>query len=167
MRVGRTILGFAAVLALSAPLAAQSTNPVFKTSGWSGYAQFDTQQRFQNCTVYRSAGEGLEYGIRATSQLGMFVGLSNKAWNMQPSAGYEFTIEVGSYRKDLRGTVAAETRNTLWIDAGNDADLRRAIAAGGTMSLIGRNNARFTLPLQGGDNAMRKLLACTALYGVE
>ena len=161
----RMLAGLAAALALAVPGAAQNTSN-FKTGGWTGYAQFD-QQRFQYCIVYRAGNDGLEYGIRTTAQLGMFVGVSNKAWNMEPSSGYEFTIEVGSYRKDHRGTVTADRRNTLWLDVGNDADLRRAIAAGGTMNLIGKGSARFSLALLGSDNAMRKLLACTALYGVE
>lgn len=166
MRAGRILAGLASALALAAPAVAQTASN-FKTSGWTGYAQFDGQQRFQYCIVYRTGGDGLEYGIRTTAQLGTFVGVSNRSWNMEPSSGYEFTIEVGGYRKDHRGTVTEDRRNTLWLDVGNDADLRRAIAAGGTLNLIGKGSARFSLPLVGGDNAMRKLLACTALYGVE
>ena len=169
MHGARRSLGSAALFAVAAASAGAqtATMPSFKTSGWSGYAQFDTQQRFQYCIVYRTGDAGLEYGIRATPQLGMFVGISNRAWNMQASSGYEFTIEVGGYRKDHRGTVTEDRRNTLWLDVGNDADLRRAIAAGGTMNLIGKGGMRFSLVLTGSDNAMRKLLACTALYGVE
>jgi len=166
MSAGRIIFGVVVAAALATSARAQ-TMPNFKTSGWSGYAQFDAQQRFQYCIVYRGGADGLEYGIRTTAQLTMFVGISNKTWNMEPSTSYEFSVELGDYKKTHRGTVTADRRNTLWIDTGNDADLRRAIAGGGTLNLVGKGSARFTLPLAGSDNAMRKLLACTALFGVD
>jgi len=170
MRAGRISFGVVVALALAGPALAQTQTPAiaaFKSGAWTGRAQFDAQQNFEYCIVYRSGTDGIEYGFRVNNQLGMMVGLSNRAWNMQPSTGYEFSLELGDYKKTHRGAVSAEHRSTLWINVGNDADLRRAIAGGGTLNLVGKGNARFVLNLGGSDNAMRKLLTCTALFGVE
>jgi hypothetical protein len=172
MRAGRILFGvvvamaFAMTLAQVGPALAQTASS-FKSGAWVGRAQFDAQQNFQYCIVYRSRPDGLEFGFRVTKELVMMIGLSNRAWNMPASTGYEFSVELGDYKKSHRGAVAADLRSTLWINVGNDADLRRAIAGGGTLNLVGKDNSKFALDIGGGDNAMRKLLACTALFGVE
>lgn len=155
-----------AALATPAPVLAQ-TAAAFKTGGWSGNAHFDAQKKFLSCVVFRNSPDGIEYGFRMTPQMNMQFGMSKREWNMTPSQDYTYSIELGAYKKSHSGAVTADSRNTLWINVGNDADLRRAVAAGGTINLVGGGNSRFSFSLAGGDNAMRKLLACTALFAVE
>jgi hypothetical protein len=161
-RVGLTI-GLTVVLA-AAPASAQNT---FKSGNWSGGAYFNGQQ-FSHCYVNVGYADGTQLFLQLTPQMTMYVGASKSSWNMDPTKQYDVSFEVdGGYKKSFRGRVTADRRSAIWFTIGNDPDLRRAIASNGKLTWIDAQGARFPFSLAGGDNAMRKLLACTALYGAE
>jgi hypothetical protein len=168
MRRFLTGLGVAAAFAvcgLAAPAAAQNT---FRSGNWTGGPYFNGQQ-FSYCAVTVSYTDGMQLYIQLTAQLTMSLGASKSSWNMDPTKQYDVSIEVGAggYKKSFRGRVTADRRSAIWFTIGNDPDLRRAIVAGGTMTWVDSQGARFLFNLTGGDNAMRKLLACAALYGAD
>jgi hypothetical protein len=156
---GGVVAGLAA-----APALAQNT---FKSGNWAGGPYFNGQQ-FSHCYVNVGYTDGMQLYLQLTAQLVLYMGASKSSWNMDPTKQYDVSIELdGGFKKSFRGRVAADRRNAIWFTIGNDPALRRALAAGGTMTWIDAQGARFAFNLAGGDNAMRKLLACTALYGAE
>jgi hypothetical protein len=167
MRRAYVRAGLAAAVAAAfaaAPAAAQNT---FKTGNWTGGPYFNGQQ-FTHCAVTVGYADGTQLSIQLTPQMTMYVGAAKSSWNMDPTKQYDVSFEIeGGYKKSFRGRVAAERRTAIWFTVGNDPDLRRALAGNGTMTWVDAQGARFPFNLVGGDNAMRKLLACTALYGAE
>lgn len=154
----------AAGAAAQAPAWAQNT---FKTGNWTGGASFNGQQ-FSHCYVSVTYADGTVLVIQLTAQLLMYVGASKTNWTMDPTRQYDVSFELdGGYKKTFKGRVTAERRNTIWFTVGNDPELRRALAGGGIMSWVDAQGTRFPFNLAGGDNAVRKLLACAALYGAE
>ena len=146
------------------PVAAQNT---FKSGNWSGAASFNGQT-FSHCYVSVNYTDGTQLILQLTAQMQMFVGATKSNWNMDPTKQYDVSFEVDqSFKKTFKGRVTADRRNTIWFTIGNDPDLRRALAANGTMTWTDAQSVRFPFNLAGGDNAMRKLLACAALYGAE
>lgn len=142
--------------------AAQNT---FKTGSWTGGAYFNGQA-FSHCAIARTYPDGTQVIVQLTAQLVTYVGGINAKWNMNPD-NYTVAFEFPGFKKSYSGRVTAQNRNQIWFAAGNDAELRRALAAGGAMVWVDARGARFNFPLDGGDNAMRKLLTCTALFGVD
>jgi hypothetical protein len=158
LAIGLVVAGLAA-----APALAQNT---FKSGNWTGGPYFNGQQ-FSHCYVSVGYTDGTQLHLQLTAQLTMYVGASKSNWSMDPTKQYDVSFEADGYKKSFRGRVNADRRNTIWFTIGNDADLRRALAGNGTMTWVDAQGARFPFSLAGGDNAMRKLLACTALYGAE
>jgi len=165
MRRAYLAFGLAALAAAfaAAPAAAQNT---FKSGNWTGGPYFNGQT-FTHCTVTVAYADGLQLYVQLTPQMNMFLGAAKNAWNMDHTKQYDVAFEIGTYKKSFRGRVHADRRSAIWFEVGNDADLRRALAAGGTMVWVDAQGARFTFGLTNSDNAMRKLLACAALYGAE
>jgi len=164
MRRAFLIGGVIAALCAPPPVLAQNT---FKTGSWVGGALFNGQQ-FTACYVNVNYPDGRRLMIQLTPQLIMYVGATKSDWNMDPTLEYHVSFEIdGGFKKTFQGKVASTQRNAIWFTVGNDADLRRALAGGGTMTWVDTKGARFLFGLEGGDNAMRKLLACAALYGAE
>jgi hypothetical protein len=145
------------------PALAQNT---FKTGAWSGSPTFNGQQ-FSHCAIGKTYGDGTVLVVQLTPQLELYVGARKPAWDMEPSQ-YQLSFEIDqAFKKTFSGSVAAGSRNTIWFTIGNDAEFRRAFAAGTNMTWVGNQGTRIPFNLAGADNAMRKLLACTALYGAE
>lgn len=165
MRRGHFAIGLAALAAAFtiAPAAAQNT---FKSGNWTGGAYFNGQQ-FSHCAVNVGYADGMQLYVQLTPQMAMYLGAAKNTWNMDHTKQYDVSVEIGGYKKSFRGRVHADRRSAIWFNVGNDAELRRALASGQTMTWTDAQGARFTFGLAGGDNAMRKLLACTALYGAE
>lgn len=165
MRRAHFAMGLAALAAAmaAAPAAAQNT---FKTGNWTGGAYFNGQQ-FTHCAVTVGYADGMQLYVQLTPQMTMYVGAAKNTWNMDHTKQYDVAFEIGAYKKSFRGRVHADRRSAIWFTIGNDAELRAALASGGTMTWVDAQGARFVFGLVGSDNAMRKLLACTALYGAE
>jgi hypothetical protein len=154
----------AAAAIVASPAAAQNT---FKSGNWSGGPYFNGQQ-FTHCYISVGYADGTQLIIQLSPQMTMYIGASKTSWNMDPTKQYDVTFEIdGGYKKSFRGRVTADRRSAIWFTIGNDAELRRALAGNGTMTWVDSQGARFPFNLAGGDNAMRKLLACAALYGAE
>lgn len=161
--LGIASAALAAALA-AAPVAAQNT---FKSGNWTGGAYFNGQV-FTHCAVNRSYPDGTQLYIQLTPQMVLYLGAAKSSWNMDHTKQYDVSFEIdGGYKKSFRGIVRATQRNAIWFTIGNDPELRRALAASGSMTWVDAQGVRFPFNLAGGDNAMRKLLACTALYGAE
>jgi hypothetical protein len=165
MRRARIMAGLLAAAAIfAAPAAAQNT---FKSGNWTGGPYFNGQQ-FTHCYVSVGYADGTQLIIQLSPDMTMYVGASKTSWNMDPTKQYDVTFEIdGGYKKSFRGRVTADRRSAIWFTIGNDAELRRALAGNGTLTWVDAQAARFPFNLVGGDNAMRKLLACTALFGAE
>jgi len=165
MRRAHFAVGLAALAAALAavPAAAQNT---FKSGNWKGGAYFNGQQ-FSHCAINVGYADGMQLYVQLTPQMTMYVGAAKSSWNMDHTKQYDVSFEIGTYKKSFRGRVNADRRNAIWFTVGDDADLRQALATGSTMTWVDAQGARFVFGLAGGDNAMRKLLACTALYGAE
>jgi hypothetical protein len=158
------LIGWLVAAAAVAPALAQNS---FKSGNWNGSAYFNGQQ-FSHCALTVNYTDGTQLIVQLTAQLQMYLGASKTNWNMDPTKQYDVSIEVsGGYKKTFKGRVNADRRNTIWFTISNDPDLRRALAGNGTMTWVDAQSARFPFNLAGSDNAMRKLLACTALYGAD
>lgn len=158
------MVGLAAAALAAAPALAQNT---FKSGNWTGGPVYNGQQ-FTHCYVNVGYTDGMQLFIQLSPQLVMYMGASKTGWNMDPTKTYDVSFEFeGGMKKSFRGRVTADRRSAIWFTVGNDADIRRAVAANGTMTWTDAQGAKFAFNLAGGDNAMRKLLACTALFGVE
>lgn len=154
----------AAAAAFAAPAAAQNT---FKSGPWNGGPYFNGQQ-FTHCYISVGYADGMQLTVQLSPQMTMYVGASKTSWSMDPAQQYDVSFEVdGGYKKSFRGRVTADRRSAIWFTIGNDPELRRALAGNGTMTWVDSKGTRFLFNLAGGDNAMRKLLACTALFGAE
>lgn len=168
MRPGPIFLGLFIAVALAALAQAQApTERQFKTANWVGGVYFNGQT-FAGCFVRRSYPDGTKIELQLTPRLEMWVGGAKDNWSFNPNQEFELTFEIdGAYTKKFTGKANAQSRTTLWFNVGNDADLRRALAGNGTMTWVDPKGLKFPFPLANSDNAMRKLLACTALYGVD
>lgn len=167
MRPGPILLrlSFAAALAV-APAEAQQRQ-IFRAADWQGGALYNSNQQFGGCYIMRSYADGTKVEIQLTPRLEMWVGASKTNWNFDPNQQFELTFEINDFKRKYNGKASAQYRNTLWFNVGNDPELRRALAGNGTMTWVDPKGLRFPFDLANSDNAMRKLLACTALYGVE
>ena len=164
MRRVHLTAGLAAAALAAAPALAQNT---FKAGNWNGGPYFNGQQ-FSHCYVNVGYPDGTQLYLQLTPQMVMYVGAFKSSWNMDPTKQYDVVFEIdGGFKKTFRGRVTADRRNSIWFTIGNDPELRRALAGNGTMTWVDAQSVRFPFSLAGSDNAMRKLLACTALYGVE
>ena len=144
--------------------AAQNT---FQTGNWTGQAQFEGN-RFSHCQIGVSFTDGKRLNLQLTPQLALTVSAMKSDWNMDHEKVYNVTFEIdGGFRKSYRGVVKADRRNTVSFTIGNDGPLRQALATGGNMTWVDSSGTRFGFSLMNGANAMRKLLACTALYGAD
>ncbi len=158
------LAALAAAAMFAAPAAAQNT---FKSGNWNGGPYFNGQQ-FTHCYISVGYADGTQLTVQLSPQMTMYVGASKTSWNMDPTLQYDVSFEIdGGYKKSFRGRVAADRRSAIWFTIGNDPDLRRALAGNGMMTWVDSKGTRFPFNLVGSDNAMRKLLACTALFGAE
>lgn len=160
----RRALAILALILAGSPAVAQNT---FKTGSWSGGPFFNGQQ-FSHCSVGTTTADGTQLVVQVTAQMIVYVGASKANWNMDPARLYEVSFEIDqSFKKNFKGRVTAEHRNTIWFTVGNDAEFRSAFAAGRSMTWVDAQGTKFPFTLTGADNAMRKLLACAALYGAD
>jgi len=171
MKPGPIFLGILFAIGVGGPASGQTPPSApartFKSSDWVGGTYFNGQQ-FTGCYVGRSYSDGTKIEFQLTPRLELWIGASKTAWNFDPSKEFELTFEIdGGYRKAFKGQTSAKNRSTLWFNVGNDPDMRRALAGNGTMTWVDPKGLKFPFPLPNSDNAMRKLIACTALYGVE
>ncbi|MCW5773262.1 MAG: hypothetical protein KIT16_16600 [Rhodospirillaceae bacterium] len=163
--IGKAMAAFVLVLGLAGAANHATAQATFKSGAWQGGPYFNGQT-FSHCAVARTFSDGTQVVVQLTAQLVTYVGGINNKWNMNPD-NYDVAFEFSGFKKTYRGRVSATNRNQIWFAAGNDAELRRALAGGGNMVWIDARGQKFTFPLDGADNAMRKLIACTALFGVE
>lgn len=168
MRPGPVFLGLFIAVAFAAPAPAQAPSErSFKTANWVGGVIFNGQT-FGGCFVQRSYSDGAKIELQLTPQLQMWVGGAKANWSFNPNQEFELTFEIdGTYAKKFTGKANAQSRTMLWFNVGNDAELRRALAGNGTMTWVDPKGLKFPFDLANAANAMRKLLACTALYGVD
>jgi len=155
-------------VALAAPAPAQAPSErQFKTANWTGGVIY-SGQTFGGCFVHRDYPDGTKIQLQLTPQLQMWVGGAKSNWSFNPNQEFELTFEVdGAYKKTFTGKANANSRIWLWFNVGNDADFRRAVAGNGTMTWVDPKGLKFPFDLANGANAIRKLLACTALYGID
>ncbi len=164
MRLSRAFAaGIAALLAAGAA-AAQNQ---FLTGNWSGAAVFDGN-RFNHCHIGVGYTDGKRLDLQLTAQMALTITATKSDWNMDPTQPYNVAFEIEpSFKRSYRGVVRADRRNLISFAIGNDSTLRQALVGGGTMTWTVSGGQRFSFSLANGNNAMRKLLACTALYGVD
>jgi hypothetical protein len=156
----------AAIVVLSGASQASAQN-TFQTGNWTGQAQFEGN-RFSSCQIGVSFTDGKRLNLQITPQLALTVSAMKPDWNMDPDKVYNVVFEIdGGFRKSYRGAVRADRRNTVAFAVGNDAALRQALASGQAMTWVDSSGNRFGFSLVNGSNAMRKLLACAALYGAD
>jgi hypothetical protein len=164
MRAGRALCAVAVASALAAPAAAQNT---FKTANWSGGTYFQGD-KFSGCYVRRTYADGTKVEFQMTPRLEMYMGASKPGWSFTAGQKFELSFEMdGGFRKTYSGAADSNQRDTIWFTIGNDPDLRRALAGNGTLTWVDPKGLRFPFAMENADNALRKLLACTALFGVD
>ncbi len=156
----------AAVAVIFATSAAAAQNQ-FLTGNWSGGVVFEGG-RFNHCHVGVGYTDGKRLTFMLTAQMALTITATKSDWNMDPNHTYNVAFEIDpSFKRSYRGVVRADRRNSISFAIGNDSTLRQAMAGGGTMNWTDSGGQRFSFALTNANNAMRKLLACTALYGVE
>lgn len=156
----------AATVMLCAATAAAAQNQ-FLTSNWTGAAVFEGG-RFNHCHVGVGYTDGKRLTLMLTAQMALTITATKSDWNMDPNLTYNVAFEIEpSFKRSYRGAVRADRRNLISFAIGNDAALRQAMAGGGTMNWTDSGGQKFSFSLNNANNAMRKLLACAALYGVD
>lgn len=157
----------AAGLALAAALAAPAAAERYLTGNWAGGPVFQGNN-FRYCTLTLNFQDRRRMEIQLTAALAMTIHVEKPDWNWNPVTDGRTTVEVDQrFRKVYRTEVRAEKRNTLTLHVGNDPALRQALASGEQMQWIVSEKDKFPFSLLNGNNAMRKILTCVALYGVE
>jgi hypothetical protein len=161
--VGAFALALFAAAGGAGKAAAQNT---FTAGDWRGGPYFKSNA-FSHCAVYRTYANGISLIIQLTAKLDMYLGASKQGWSMDPNGNFNIVFDLPGYKKSFQGRVSQEHREQIWFGVGNEPALRRALAGGGTMTWTDVRGTKLTFQLDGGDNAMRKLITCAALYGVD
>ncbi len=157
-----------AVLASPAAVLAQAASaPTFKTGFWIGSATF-SGATFSYCTINVGYTDNANLFLQLNAQMNFTIYGTRTDFNIDPSKTYDVTIEIDtSYKKSHRATGRAGQRNAVLFNLGNDADFRQALAAGKQMTWVDSEGKRYPFDLTNIANAMRKLITCAALYGVD
>jgi hypothetical protein len=152
------------LLAVAAPPAAAER---YLTGNWAGGPVFQGNN-FRYCTLTLNFQDRRRMEIQLTAPLVMTIYVEKPDWNWNPVTDGRVTVEIDQrFRKVYRTEVKADKRNTLILHVGNDQALRAALASGEQMHWTVSEKDKYPFSLLNGNNAMRKLLACVALYGVE
>ncbi len=153
-----------ALLAPPSPAAAQAT---FKAGYWNGSATFNGAN-FSHCTISVGYTDQANLYLQLNAQMNFTVYGTRTDFNVDPSKTYDVTIEIDpSYSKIHRATGRPGQRNAVLFNLGNDSDFRQALSAGKKMTWVDSEGKRYAFDLTNIANAMRKLITCAALYGVE
>lgn len=159
-------------LALAAPAAAQSN---YATGNWVGNARF-TGERLDYCDIRVGFQSGKELAVRVDPQFTLSVRISDPTWKYQAGkGGFNVLLEIEpGYRRAFQTDVEikADSANSILIVVGRDANFRQAFMRGDALKLLdnspnNRGAKVADLSIEGGGNAMRKALACAALYGAQ
>lgn len=158
-------LGMALCLAsLAAPALAQGS---FKTGNWTGTTSF-SGSAFSHCTISVGYTDNAVLYLVLNAQMSLTVYATRTDFNIDPAQTYNVTIEIDpSFRRSHRASGRAGQRNAVSFNIGNDADFRQALVGGKTMTWIDTEGKRYAFDLTNIANAMRKLITCAALYGVD
>jgi hypothetical protein len=157
-----------AMLAAPLPVRAQAASaPSFKTGYWVGSATFNGST-FSHCTITVGYTDNANLFLQLNAQMNFTIYGTRTDFNVDPSKTYDVTIEIdASYNKSHRATGRPGQRNAVLFNLGNDADFRQALAAGKKMTWVDSEGKKYPFDLTNIANAMRKLITCAALYGVD
>jgi hypothetical protein len=163
----RGALALAALLAASAGDAAGQSEPrvSFAAGNWRGEAYF-AGAAFSHCQIRVRFLDGGILGMSMRAGGAMSLGLGKVDWSMDPAADYSgvrFEIDPG-FQKTYPGRVDPARRSEIWFTAGNDPELRRALAQGRTLTYVDAAGKRWAFSLERGAAAVRKLTACVLLF---
>lgn len=151
-------------LAAAGPAPAQNS---FRTGGWNGGVSF-TGAVFSYCWVSRTYEDGRTLFIQLNGKLAMALGATKAGWDMDHTKDYNVVFEFdGGFKKTFAGKVAQERRAQIWFVMGNEPEIRQQLAKSASMTWVDSSGVKFPFALTNGADAMRKLLACAALYGVD
>lgn len=168
-RMRMAALSLALIAASAGEAAAQSQARInFATGNWRGEAYF-TGETFNYCQIRLRHADGGILGLSMRPGGAMSVGLSRSDWTMDPAAdsrSARFEIDAG-FDKSYPGHVDPARRSEIWFTAGNDPELRRALAQGRTLTFVDATAKRWPFPIQGGAAAVRKLTACVLLFSPD
>jgi hypothetical protein len=164
-------LAAAALLAALAAAEARAQTAVnFRTGNWVGQVVFQ-DNRFSHCEInvnYRGGNvDKANLVIQANANRAIAIGVTKPDWNMNPASKYDIVFSLGAYRRTVQGKVNQGKTNQIWFVMGDDADFRAAVATGGTLEMADSGGQKFPFSMANGDNALRKLYTCVALYGVD
>jgi len=168
-RTRMAALSLALMTASAGVAAAQGEARVtFATGNWRGEAYF-TGAAFSHCQIRLRYADGGILGLGMRPGGAMSVGLGKTDWAMDPAADYRgarFEIDAG-FDKSYPGHVDPARRGEIWFTAGNDPELRRALAQGRALTYVDAAGKRWPFPIQGGATAVRKLTACVLLFSPD
>jgi hypothetical protein len=165
IRMRLAALALAALPALPADAADSQPRVSFATGNWRGAAFFDGEA-FTHCQIRLRQQDGTVVGLTMRSGGAMSLGLVRADWTMDPAAdhsGVRFEIE-GGFEKSYAGRVDPARRNEIWVAAGNDPALRRALGQGKVLTFVDVAGKRWPFSIEGGAIAVRKLTACVLLF---
>ena len=170
MKRGRVAALSLTLIAASAGVAAAQGEArlTFATGNWRGEAYF-TGDVFGHCQIRMRYADGGILGLSMRPGGAMTLGLGKSDWAMDPAADYRgarFEIDT-SFDKSYPGRVDAARRSEIWFTAGNDPELRRALAQGRTLTYVDGDGKRWPFAIQGGAAAVRKLTACVLLFSPD
>jgi hypothetical protein len=165
-----------AVLALAcggATVAAAQSN--YATGNWTGNAKF-AGERLEYCDIRVSFQSGKELAVRVDGQFAATVRISDPTWRYQAGkGGFNVVLEIEpGYKRAFQAEaeIKADTANSIIIVVGRDTSFRSAFMRGEALKLLdnspnNRGAKVADLSIDGGANALRKAMACAALYAAQ
>lgn len=164
------LVSAALLLALATVPAGAQTAVSFRTGNWVGQVVFQNN-RFSHCEVsvnYQGGNvDKANLLLQANANRALALAVTKPDWNMNPASQYNIVFSLGTYRRTVAGKVNQGKTNQIWFVMGDDADFRAAVTSGGVLEMADTGGQKFPFAMTNGDNALRKLYTCVALYGVE
>jgi hypothetical protein len=172
LAAGLAAVGLAAGALASGSAAAQSP---YGTGNWVGNARF-VGERLEYCEIRVGFQSGKELAVRVDGLFAATVRISDPTWRYQAGkGGFNVVLEIEpGYKRAFQADaeIKADSANSIIIVVGRDTGFRQAFMSGAALKLIdnspnNRGAKVADLSIEGGGNALRKAMACAALYAAQ
>ena len=159
-------LGLTLVFILATPALARKISEFTTADGWWVRAYVsDTTNVFTHCDIAKTFPNGTSLHFIMSPARVMNIGVSRPEWNMAPGRGYGGMVWIDDrFQRYYRATVRPNFRTFILLTVGSDAQIRRHIMSGQTMT-IEINGRRHFFSLRGTRAAYTRLRRCVAANG--
>ncbi len=147
-----------APLLLAAAVAAPAPDTGFVSGVWQGYANYDTEGKFSDCTMTAQSGEGVLLGFVISKDFTWGLVLADERRDLVVGASEQVALVIDA-REPIATVAKVIDPHGILIPLENSGDVLEALRLGKVLTIV-TGGVKISFRLTGTKDAIAELAAC-------